>query len=67
MTGFFEIKKLSDPEIILTIAEEVPRGQFEIFFCSVHCLRKFLQACVEKCRRLEKKSISAKGNERSFV
>ena len=30
------------------LADDTPRGQFEFYFCSTHCLRKFFNACVDR-------------------
>ena len=41
---------------VVPIAENVPIGQFEYYFCSTSCLRKFLNAGVDELeRRLAKR------------
>src|SRR5262249_26606731 len=35
------------PSALVSVAEGVPLGQFEYYFCSTKCLRKFLNHCVD--------------------
>ena len=41
----------SEPSATVSIAEDVPIGQFEYYFCSTECLRQFLNKCVDELER----------------
>jgi hypothetical protein len=46
----------SQPDAVLSIAEDVRFGQFELYFCSTACLRKFFNSCVDELeQRLTRK------------
>lgn len=46
----------SQPDAVLAIAESVRFGQFELYFCSTACLRKFFDLCVDELeQRLTRK------------
>ncbi len=35
------------PSVSVSIADEIPNGQFEFCFCSTACMREFFNACVD--------------------
>lgn len=41
----------SEASAMVSVAEEVPTGQFEYYFCSTLCLRQFLNGCVDELER----------------
>jgi hypothetical protein len=48
--------KRSHPSAHLYIADDVPIGQFEYYFCTTKCLRRFLNMCVDEVEtKLKKK------------
>ena len=38
----------SEASAMVSVAEEVPAGQFEYYFCSTFCLRQFLNGCIDE-------------------
>lgn len=40
-----------DVDVLVPIADDTPRGQFEFYFCSTKCLRAFLNACVDELEK----------------
>ena len=41
----------NSPSAFVPIAEEVPMGQFEYYFCSIACLRGFFSGAVDELER----------------
>jgi len=39
------------PSAYLPVAEDVPLGQFEVYFCTTKCLRAFFNRCVDELER----------------
>jgi hypothetical protein len=53
-------KTESKPDAVLPIAEDVRFGQFELYFCSTSCLRKFFNLCVDELEQRLTRKMTAK-------
>jgi hypothetical protein len=47
--------KYRENDVLYHIADEVEGGLFDIMFCSVKCLREFLNSCLDEFERKVKK------------
>jgi hypothetical protein len=54
-----------NPSAYVSIAEDTTLGQFEFYFCSIACLRKFLNGCVDELEgKLSKVAANSRSNGR---
>lgn len=77
MEGFFNLTwhgahcggkgKLRDIYKVMDVAEDVKRGQFDLYFCSFKCLRAWFNSAVDELERSVHKAESMKPSKRKVT